>query len=200
MSQKIAEELLPRLRLRSTGRGRKGRSLLIDELCEQWGYSLKHAIKLLGAKTVGAATPPCAKGVRPNTTARWRRCCGGFGRCTSSRVAKGSGRCCPSGFHTTKANTDGLGKNSAAAFCRLARLRSTGCWRRARPESATGAAAGPSPEGFSKRRSRSRRTPGTSPGQGILRRFYPLKTSKRRNFLPDLDLFERRHARSSLMT
>ncbi len=80
MSQKIAEELLPRLRLRSTGRGRKGRSLLIDELCEQWGYSLKHAIKLLGAKTVGAATPPCAKGVSPNTTSRWRRCCGGFGR------------------------------------------------------------------------------------------------------------------------
>jgi hypothetical protein len=45
MSRKIAEELLPRLRQRYTGRGREGRSRLIDELCEQWGYSRKHAIK-----------------------------------------------------------------------------------------------------------------------------------------------------------
>ena len=44
MSRKIAEELLPRVRQRYVGRGREGRSLLIDELCEQWGYSRKHAI------------------------------------------------------------------------------------------------------------------------------------------------------------
>ena len=62
MSRKIAEELLPRLRLRSMGRGRKGRSLLIDELCEQWGYSRKHAIKPLGAKTGWGGDPAVRKG------------------------------------------------------------------------------------------------------------------------------------------
>ena len=50
MSRKIAEELLPRLRQRYMGRGREGRSRLIDEVCEQWGYSRKHAIKLPEAK------------------------------------------------------------------------------------------------------------------------------------------------------
>jgi hypothetical protein len=65
MSRKIAEELLPRLRLRSTGRGRKGRSLLIDELCGQWGYSRKHAIKLLGAKTGWGGDPAVRKGRPP---------------------------------------------------------------------------------------------------------------------------------------
>ena len=51
MRREIAEELLPRMRQRNTGRGREGRLLLIDELCEQWGYSLKHAINLRGAKS-----------------------------------------------------------------------------------------------------------------------------------------------------
>ncbi len=46
MSRNIAEERLPRLRQRSLGSAREGRTLLTDELCEQWGYSRKHAIKL----------------------------------------------------------------------------------------------------------------------------------------------------------
>jgi len=50
MSQKVREEMLPRLRQRYAGRGREGRSRMIDELCEQFGYSRKHAIKLLNAK------------------------------------------------------------------------------------------------------------------------------------------------------
>lgn len=50
MSRKVAEEMLPRLRQRYLGRGREGRARLIDELCDQWGYSRKHAIKLLGAQ------------------------------------------------------------------------------------------------------------------------------------------------------
>jgi hypothetical protein len=50
MSQKVSEELLPRLRQRYMGRGKKGRGALLDEGCEQFGYSRKHAIKLLGAK------------------------------------------------------------------------------------------------------------------------------------------------------
>ena len=50
MSQKIREQMLPRLRQRYAGRGREGRSRMIDELCEQFDYSRKHAIKLLNAK------------------------------------------------------------------------------------------------------------------------------------------------------
>ncbi len=65
MSRKIAEELLPRLRQRYMGRGREGRSLLIGELCEQWGYSRKHAIKLLDAKTGWGGDPGMRKG-RPS--------------------------------------------------------------------------------------------------------------------------------------
>lgn len=65
MSRKIAEELLPRPQLRYMGRGRKGRSLLIDELCEPWRCSRKHAVKLLGAKTGwgGSVTPAPACGL-----------------------------------------------------------------------------------------------------------------------------------------
>ena len=48
MSQKIREEMLPLLRQRYAGRGRQGRSRMIDALCEQFGYSRK-AIKLLNA-------------------------------------------------------------------------------------------------------------------------------------------------------
>jgi len=50
MSQKVREEMLPRLRQRYLNRGRQGRSRMIDEVCEQFGYSRKHAIKLLNAK------------------------------------------------------------------------------------------------------------------------------------------------------
>ncbi len=38
------------MRQRYVMRNREGRSRMIDEVCEQWGYSRKHAIKLLGAK------------------------------------------------------------------------------------------------------------------------------------------------------
>ena len=74
MSRKIAEELLPRLRERYMGRGREGRSRLIDELCEQWDYSRKHAIKLLGAKTGWAGNP--GVGVAPRLRLqRYRKNC-----------------------------------------------------------------------------------------------------------------------------
>ena len=66
MSRKIAEEVLPRLRQRYAGRGREGRSRLIDEVCEQWGYSRKHAIKLLGAGAGWGGDPAVRKG-RPPT-------------------------------------------------------------------------------------------------------------------------------------
>jgi len=62
MSQKVREEMLPRLRQRYASRGRQGRSRLIDELCEQFGYSRKHAIKLLGARAGWGGDPSKAKG------------------------------------------------------------------------------------------------------------------------------------------
>lgn len=65
MSRKLSEEVLPRLRQRYAGRGREGRSRLIDEVCEQWGYSRKHAIKLLGAKAGWGGDPAKRKGRPP---------------------------------------------------------------------------------------------------------------------------------------
>jgi len=77
MSRKVAEEMLPRLRQRYMGRGRAGRSRLIDEVCEQWGYSRKHAIKLLGAAAGWGGHPAVRKGRPPKygpevTEVLWR--------------------------------------------------------------------------------------------------------------------------------
>lgn len=65
MSQKVREEMLPRLRQRYMGRGREGRARMIDELCEQFGYSRKHAIKLLNARVGWGGDPTVSKG-RPS--------------------------------------------------------------------------------------------------------------------------------------
>lgn len=65
MSQKVRAEMLPRLRQRYAGRGREGRSRLIDEVCEQFGYSRKHAIKLLGARAGWGGDPAVRKGRPP---------------------------------------------------------------------------------------------------------------------------------------
>jgi hypothetical protein len=54
--------MLPRLRQRYENRGRDGRSRMIDELVEQFGYSRKHAIKLLGAKAGWGGDPRVRKG------------------------------------------------------------------------------------------------------------------------------------------
>lgn len=62
MSQKVREEMLPRLRQRYAGRGKQGRGALLDEVCEQFGYSRKHAIKLLGAKVGWGGDPAIGKG------------------------------------------------------------------------------------------------------------------------------------------
>lgn len=62
MSQKVREEMLPRLRQRYVERGREGRSRMIDELCEQFGYSRKHAIKLLNARAGWGGNPSIVKG------------------------------------------------------------------------------------------------------------------------------------------
>jgi hypothetical protein len=65
MSQKVREEMLPRLRERYLGRGREGRTRMINELCEQFGYSRKHAIKLLHARAGWGGDPRVRKGRPP---------------------------------------------------------------------------------------------------------------------------------------
>jgi hypothetical protein len=62
MIRKIAEEVMPRLRQRYVGRGREGLSRLIDEVCEQWDYSRKHAIKLLAGSRMGRRKRSCCGG------------------------------------------------------------------------------------------------------------------------------------------
>ena len=65
MSTKVREELLPRMRQRYVSRNKAGKSRLIDDACEQVGYSRKHAIKLLGAKCGGGGNPEVRKGRPP---------------------------------------------------------------------------------------------------------------------------------------
>lgn len=50
MSREIKEDLLPRLKARYAKRGREGRSRMLDELCLDYHYERKYAIKLLGGK------------------------------------------------------------------------------------------------------------------------------------------------------
>ncbi len=58
MSQTSKKEVIAKMRERYSGRGREGRSRLIDELCELVGYSRKHAIKVLGKKLpIGGMVP-----------------------------------------------------------------------------------------------------------------------------------------------
>ena len=51
---------LERLRRRYAGRGKEGKSRLLDEFCEHYGYERKYAIKLLqaGSARVGAGPRP----------------------------------------------------------------------------------------------------------------------------------------------
>jgi hypothetical protein len=59
------EERLGRLRKWYTRRGKEGKSRLLDELCEEYGYSRKHAIKLLRDRL------PRRRGVRPGAVSRY---------------------------------------------------------------------------------------------------------------------------------
>src|SRR5690242_19817479 len=53
----IKEDLLARLKSRYARRGREGRSRMLDELCQDYHYERKYAIKLLG----GALPPPSGR-------------------------------------------------------------------------------------------------------------------------------------------
>lgn len=50
MSDQSRREVILKMQERYAGRGREGRSRLLDELCELCGYDRKYAIKLLGRK------------------------------------------------------------------------------------------------------------------------------------------------------
>jgi len=52
------QEQLERLRNRYEGRGPEGRSRILDEICEQYGYHRKHAIRLLNGADVPRRSPP----------------------------------------------------------------------------------------------------------------------------------------------
>jgi hypothetical protein len=60
MSQELKEKMLPRLQARYERRNREGKSRMLDEVCEDYGYERKYAIKLLKG-----ALPPSRGGTRP---------------------------------------------------------------------------------------------------------------------------------------
>ena len=59
-------EQLERLRERYARRNKPGRTRMLDELCEQYGYDRKHAIKLLGD-----SLPPCSGSAPPGPLPRY---------------------------------------------------------------------------------------------------------------------------------
>ncbi len=65
MSQTVKKEVLPRFRQRYITRGPKGKTALINELCELGDYSRKHAIKLLNGQD-GCGTSSTRKRGRPS--------------------------------------------------------------------------------------------------------------------------------------
>ncbi|MGB0583093.1 MAG: hypothetical protein ACPGVU_25695 [Limisphaerales bacterium] len=87
MSQKVRMDMLPRLRQRYGGQGREGKSRMIDELCEQFGYSRKHAIKLLNAQVGWGGEPMSDEGGRPSMRLPPWKFCSGFGEWPSNPVA-----------------------------------------------------------------------------------------------------------------
>src|SRR5215470_17400422 len=62
MSQR--NEQLERIRRRYAGRGKEGKSHLLDEFCEQYGYERKYAIKLNRCRKSSNGS-----GTAPNTSA-----------------------------------------------------------------------------------------------------------------------------------
>jgi hypothetical protein len=52
------DEQLQKLRTRYAGRGAEGKSRLLDELCDQYGYHRKHAIRLLNSPFISRRSPP----------------------------------------------------------------------------------------------------------------------------------------------
>jgi len=48
MSEELKRDWLPKLQMRYAGRNREGKSRMLNELCADYEYERKYAIKLLG--------------------------------------------------------------------------------------------------------------------------------------------------------
>lgn len=68
MSREIKADLLPRLQARYAERGREGRSRMLDELCADYHYERKYAIKLLRGNL-----PPAGGRKRPGPSSPYGR-------------------------------------------------------------------------------------------------------------------------------
>ena len=66
MSQELKSEWLPKLQARYARRNREGKSRVLDELCEDYGYDREYAIKLLG----GGLPPPSGR-AHPGPASRY---------------------------------------------------------------------------------------------------------------------------------
>src|SRR5438045_9550992 len=64
MSKELKREWLPKLQVRYARRNREGKSRMLDELCEDYQYERKYAIKLLSG-----GLPVCARRVHPGLLA-----------------------------------------------------------------------------------------------------------------------------------
>lgn len=65
LSQKVREEMLPRLGQRHVSGGRQGRSRTIDELCEPFGSQPQAGMNSLGARVSRSGDPAARKGRAP---------------------------------------------------------------------------------------------------------------------------------------
>ena len=54
MSKELKKEWLPKLQMRYARRSREGKSRMLDELCEDYDYERKYAIKLLSGTVARA--------------------------------------------------------------------------------------------------------------------------------------------------
>ena len=125
MSQRVREELLPRLRQRYANRGREGKSRLIDELVEDFGYSRKHAIKLLNARAGWGGQVGVPRGRPPRYGAEVVQVLKTIWKAQNSLAANVCRLCWVSGFHFTKRSTGSYPGSSERTSWRLARPKST---------------------------------------------------------------------------
>ena len=66
MSKELKRDWLPKLQERYERRNREGKSRMLDELCEDYQYERKYAIKLLSG-----GVPACLGGVHPGPERRY---------------------------------------------------------------------------------------------------------------------------------
>src|SRR2546422_7367299 len=66
MSKELKKEWLPKLQARYARRNREGKSRMLDELCDDYQYERKYAIKLLS----GGLAPACGR-VHPGPERRY---------------------------------------------------------------------------------------------------------------------------------